>query len=250
MNSISTSSTLADQMDDSPAPLYVRIKRVIVQQIENGTWVPHQRLPSENELVQSLGFSRMTVHRALRELTTEGRLVRMQGVGTFVAAPKVQSALFEVLNIADETAGHGSVYSNDVLVLRACAAEHETSSVMDVPAGHPLFHSLTIHLENNVPLQIEQRYVDAVLTPQYAVQDFTKITPSAYLSAIAPITEGEHIVEAVLATEDECQLLHIEVTEPCVLIRRRTWSDGRLITAARLINPGSRHRLESRFERR
>lgn len=48
------------------------------------------------------GFSRMTINRALRELTDEGRLVRLQGVGTFVAEPKGQSALFEVRSIAEE----------------------------------------------------------------------------------------------------------------------------------------------------
>ncbi len=60
------------------------------------------RLPSENELVTALGVSRMTVHRALRELTSEGYLLRIQGVGTFVAPPKPQSALIEINNIASE----------------------------------------------------------------------------------------------------------------------------------------------------
>src|SRR5471032_1784972 len=97
-------TSLAAQMGDSPAPLYARVKQMIAQQIQNGTWAPHHRVPSESELVTQLGFSRMTINRALRELTAEGLLVRMQGVGTFVAEPKSQSALFEVHNIADEIA--------------------------------------------------------------------------------------------------------------------------------------------------
>lgn len=91
-------------MGEGPAPLYARVKQMIVQQIENGSWPPHHRVPSESELVSELGFSRMTINRALRELTAEGLLVRMQGVGTFVAEPKTRSALFEVNNIADEIA--------------------------------------------------------------------------------------------------------------------------------------------------
>ena len=81
-------STLVAQMGEGPAPLYARVKQMIVQQIESGTWPPHHRVPSESELVAELGFSRMTINRALRELTAEGLLVRMQGVGTFVAEPK------------------------------------------------------------------------------------------------------------------------------------------------------------------
>ncbi|MCQ4034039.1 GntR family transcriptional regulator, partial [Klebsiella pneumoniae] len=47
-----------------------------------------ESIPSEAELVAQFGFSRMTINRALRELTDEGLLVRLQGVGTFVAEPK------------------------------------------------------------------------------------------------------------------------------------------------------------------
>ena len=79
-------------MGEGPAPLYARVKQMIVQQIENGSWPPHHRVPSESELVSELGFSRMTINRALRELTAEGLLVRMQGVGTFVAEPAASSA--------------------------------------------------------------------------------------------------------------------------------------------------------------
>ncbi|WP_425551616.1 GntR family transcriptional regulator, partial [Achromobacter dolens] len=93
---------LPAQANALPAPLYAQLKQMIAQQIRSGAWPAHYRVPSESELVQELGYSRMTINRALRELTAEGLLVRMQGVGTFVAQPKTRSALFAVNNIADE----------------------------------------------------------------------------------------------------------------------------------------------------
>src|SRR3546814_15779796 len=63
----------------------------IVTRILGGDWPEGNRVPSENELTRELSVSRMTVHRALRELTTEGWLERVQGAGTFVAPPKPQS---------------------------------------------------------------------------------------------------------------------------------------------------------------
>ncbi len=110
-------SALVAQMGEGPAPLYARVKQMIVQQIETGSWPPHHRVPSESELVSQLGFSRMTINRALRELTADGLLVRMQGVGTFVAEPKTRSALFEVNNIADEIASRGHRHRCQVIVL-------------------------------------------------------------------------------------------------------------------------------------
>ncbi len=240
---------LASQMGDSPAPLYARVKHMITQQIQNGTWPPHHRVPSESELVTQLGFSRMTINRALREMTADGLLVRMQGVGTFVAEPKSQSALFEVHNIADEIAARGHRHSCKVVLLNEEAAGAERALALDLREGQRVFHSIIVHYENDIAVQIEDRYVNALVAPNYLQQDFLVQTPYAYLNAVAPLTEGEHVVEAILAEPQECELLQIPASEPCLMIRRRTWSGRQAVTAARLIHPGSRHRLEGRFSK-
>ncbi len=240
---------LASQMGDSPAPLYARVKHMITQQIQNGTWPPHHRVPSESELVTQLGFSRMTINRALREMTADGLLVRMQGVGTFVAEPKSQSALFEVHNIADEIAARGHRHSCKVVLLNEEAAGAERALALDLREGQRVFHSIIVHYENDIAVQIEDRYVNALVAPNYLQQDFLVQTPYAYLNAVAPLTEGEHVVEAILAEPQECELLQIPEGEPCLMIRRRTWSGRQAVTAARLIHPGSRHRLEGRFSK-
>ncbi len=104
-----------------------------------------------------------------------------------------------------------------------------------------------VHFENEVPVQIEDRCVNASVVPDYLRQDYTATTPHDYLSLIAPLTEGEHIVEAVQATAEECALLHIHAHDPCLLIRRRTWSTTHIVSHARLIFPGSRYRLQGHF---
>ena len=76
-----------------------------------------------------------------------------------------------------------------------------------------------------------------------------KVHDDPIVTQVAPLTEGEHVVEAILAEPEECRLLQIERGEPCLLIRRRTWSGRQPVTAARLIHPGSRHRLEGRFSK-
>ncbi|WP_342243717.1 histidine utilization repressor [Pseudomonas sp. OTU5201] len=240
-------SSLAAQIGEAPAPLYARVKQMISQQIQSGAWPPHYRVPSESELVNELGFSRMTINRALRELTAEGLLVRMQGVGTFVAEPKGQSALFEVHNIAEEIAARGHRHHCVVVSLVDEVAGPERAMALDLREGQRVFHSRIVHFENDVPVQIEDRFVNPAVAPDYLKQDFTHLTPYAYLSQVAPLTEGEHVVEAILADAEECKLLQIERGEPCLLIRRRTWSGRNTVTSARLLYPGSRYRLEGRF---
>ena len=233
--------------ENSPLPIYLRVKQLITTKINKGIWIANQKIPSESELVKQLGCSRMTINRALRELTAEGVLVRVQGVGSFVAEEQGQTSLFQIHNIADEIAARNHIHRAEVLILENIKANSIQSLQMQVQEGQPLFHSILVHYENDIPVQVEDRLVNSFLVPDYLKQDFTQITPNAYLMANAPITEGEHIVKAVLASTQESKWLKINKTEPCLFIQRRTWSNKNLISSARLIYPGSRYHLEGKF---
>lgn len=241
-------SQLAAAMSDLPAPIYQRVKQAIINQIRTGAWQPHQRIPSESELVNELGVSRMTINRALRELTSEGFLLRMQGVGTFVAEVKAYAAMLEVRNIAEEIAARGHQHSSRVILLQSLTADNELAEQFDTAPGQLLFHSQIVHYENDLPVQLEDRYVNPIEAPDYLQQDFSVRTPYTYLSQVAPLTAGEHIVEAIAPTDGQRRLLELGPQEPCLLIRRRTWHDARIVTVARLIYPGSRYRLLGRFK--
>jgi histidine ammonia-lyase len=82
-------------LSGTPGPLYRKVKKTIKDRIVSGEWPAEDRIPSEHDLVTAFGVSRMTVHRALRELTDEGYLIRVQGVGTFVARRKPVAAMLE-----------------------------------------------------------------------------------------------------------------------------------------------------------
>ena len=229
------------------APLYERIKQLILSQIAAGDWTPAQRVPSENELVRQVGASRMTVNRALRELTDAGYLVRVQGVGTFVADRRAQGHPLAIRNIADEILGRGHVHSARVLTLERCSASSRLAGHFNLRAGHELFHSRMVHLENDLPLQLEDRYVNPAVAPRYLEQDFTVITPNAYLMRVAPLQSVEHIVQAARTDPATAQLLQMDSTEPCLVLRRRTWSGGAVASAVTLLHPASRYELQGRF---
>ncbi|ASS59437.1 MULTISPECIES: histidine utilization repressor [Rhizobium] len=232
--------------ENDSTPLYAGVKQVILDRIQSGEWPPKYRVPSENELVVELGVSKMTANRALRELANEGELVRIQGVGSFVAERKGYSALFEVRNIAEEIAERGHVHEASVVVLAQETASPEVADALELPIGAAVFHSLIVHSENGVPVQIEDRFVHPEAAPEYLDQDFSTLTPNAYLTAAAPLSGSEHVVEAAMPQAWECKLLTIMKTEPCLTIRRRTWSAKQVVSTARLVYPGHRYRLEAR----
>ncbi|HXV30175.1 MAG TPA: histidine utilization repressor [Sinorhizobium sp.] len=230
--------------EDQPVPRYEAVKKFIRSRIESGEWPAHHRIPSENEIVAGLGVSRMTANRALRELASEGAITRVQGVGSFVAVHKGSTALLEVRNIADEIRARGHLHSARINLLQEEPASPEIAGALGLATGARVFHSIIVHLEDDVPIQIEDRFVNPSVCPNYLKQDFHGTTPNAYLTLVAPITRTEQIVEAVLPKPWECKLLSIGRNEPCLMIRRRTWSETANVTVARLIYPGTRYRLE------
>ena len=232
---------------DTPQPLYRKVKQHLLEQIDSGAWPVNHRLPSEHELVAQFNVSRMTVNRAVRELTDEGRLVRLQGVGTFVAPPKAQSALFEIHSIAAEIESRGRRHSCRVLSRGSTEATAETAYALDIAQNSPLFHTCIVHYEDGRAIQYEERWVNPAAAPHYLEQDFEKITAHDYLSAVAPFSEGEHVVEALMPSEDIAGILDMPAGEPCLVIRRRTWSRGSAVTFVRLWFPAGRYRLAGRF---
>lgn len=228
-------------------PLYRQIKEYIVENIDKNTWKTGQKVSSEAELGNLFKTSRMTVNRALRELAAEGRVVRKQGDGTYVASLKPQSALLEITSIAEEIKKSGAKYSAQVHLLCEEKATPELAAGMQLQPYSTLLHSVLTHKKNGVPVQLSDRYINPAIAPNYLKQDFTRITPSEYLLKIAPVSKIEHIVEALIPPAWIRELLMINSSEPCLALFRRTWSGEVIATKSCFYYPGSRHRLGGTF---
>ena len=224
---------------------YSVIKQYICENIESGEWPQNAKVPSENELTLQFDVSRMTARRALQELTEQGILVRSQGAGTFVATFKSQSSLLEIRNISDEISERGHEHKAKQLLLRSIAVTEELAILLNLKNNEHVFYSEILHLENDQPIQLEQRYVNASLVPEYLLQSFTELTPHEYLSSVAPLTEATHEIEAILASSEICQLLEITEQVPCLQVKRRTWSKQGVVSVAILTSPGDKYRLGS-----
>lgn len=230
-----------------PEPRYAAIKTYILDGISRGTLKPGDKVQSESELRRQFGVSRMTANRALRELQDAGVVIRMPGVGSFVADPSAKGHIIEIRNIAAEIRARGHVYSAQVLSNRVQKADRKIATVFGVIQGTPVFHSIIVHCESGIPIQLEDRLVLASAAPEYGQVDFTRMTPNEYLMRVAPLERVDHTVRAILPDPATCELLHIQANEPCLLLLRQTWSKSRLVSNARLTHPGSRFEFNDSF---
>ena len=246
----STARTLKVVPGDDPSlPLYEQIRRYILKGIGSGAWPDGARIPSEHELVALFGVSRMTVNRVMRELTTEGVVIRVQGVGTFTAGPpKVVSTLLKTQDISEEIKLRGYRHSSQVLTLEMQKGSPEITERLEIPANSTVFHSVIVHCEDDIPVQLEERFINPVVAPQYLKGDFTKTTTHRYLVDHVTIKEIEHIIHAILPNEHECAVLKIGRNDPCLLLLRRTWSGRKVAAYSRFTYPGDRYALGGRFK--
>ena len=229
-------------------PLYVQVKDHILDNINSGTWTAGSRVPSENELVESFGISRMTANRALRELSADGYLNRVPGVGTFVKEQAARTSMMELRNIAEEIEARGHKHTSRLVAREKVTANQTLTEEFEWDAPKPLFHLVVVHEENGLSVQLEYRWVNPLIAADFLIQNFTRQTPTAYLMDTIPVDELEHSVEAIMPDVTQQKLLGITAMEPCLALHRRSWSKSQVVTVAILIYPANRYAFHSRYK--
>ncbi|MDO9092824.1 MAG: histidine utilization repressor [Rubrivivax sp.] len=227
---------------------YTRIKQHLKDGLAAGRWQPGALMPSEAELVAAFGVSRMTVNRALRELQAEGLVQRTQGVGTFAAELHKVSSTLTINDLHEEIVGRGHQHEAQVHLQRAEPAPAALAAQLGVNAGDRVFHTLIVHLENGVPLQCEDRYVNPAAAPAYLQADFTQTTPTHVLFETTALWRAQYSIEAARPTRQEARLLGVGEDLPCLVVVRRTFTREAPITIARLVHPGTRYSLQGEFQ--
>ena len=235
-------------MPKSELPAYEQVKAWTRQHIASGEWKPGDPVPSEAALMQQFGVSRMTVNRALRELANEGLVTRIQGSGTRVAQLHRISSRLTIRDIHEEVAERGHVHSTRVLHAGSEPAGDEVAQSLGVKPSDAIFHTVLVHMENGVPIQYEDRYVNPAAAPAYLATDFTQTSPTLHLLQHAPLTEASYAIEACMPTAQEAQALAIERSEPCLAMMRRTVSGANVASVARLLYPGTRYSFAGQFQ--
>ncbi|GGZ74408.1 histidine utilization repressor [Ignatzschineria indica] len=228
-------------------PIYKKVQNYILEKIENNEYSEGEQIPTEQELSQLFNASRMTINRAITELSRQNILKRIQGSGTFVMPKKASSQPLTVVDIVGEIENRGNRHRAEIIAQKLLPASGLVAKKLEVPIESTLYFCHIIHFENDLPLAIEKRYIPHQLVPNFFEQDFLKISPSGFLLKNYDLTEMEHSIEATVADETLSRYLKVELGSACLDIKRRTWSSIGLISYAEFIYPASRYRLHSRM---
>ena len=207
---VADSKTERSERAEVPAvPLYQQVMDDLKGEIARGVYAAGSRIPSEMELAKSYGVGRITVRRAIEELSRAGYLNRQQGRGTFVCAPKLKRKIVQKGDVQSFTEG--------------CAAN-------DIP----------VMLENNAFVLADHPYLQTL-----ADEDLTDNSIFALVaehSGRAPLKSDPCTVEIALADAQAAPLLEVPVGEPLFYMEAYfTDADERPLLLGRQKIVGSRY---------
>jgi len=236
-------------MSTPAQPLYEQVKDHVLGRIRSGEWPPGARVLSEHELVRELKVSRMTANRAIRDLVQSGVLSRIAGLGTFVADLRAVGHPLQIRSIATEIAERGHVHRAQVISTGKVPPSAQVRSQLALAAkARSVFRSLIVHFEDDQPLQVEDRYVNPAVAPDFLSVDFAAVTTHDYLMNVAPLERVEHVVRAVVPTPEVRALLRQPEHSAVMLIERTTWSRADRASFALLHHAGDRFALRGVFD--
>lgn len=232
---------------DGDGPLHRQIRRAIARPILSGAWIPGRRIPSEHDLMDRFGVSRMTVNRALASLAGEGLVERKRKSGTVVAAPSAERAVFAIWDVSAEIARNGARHSVGPIRRATGHADGAEAEQLRIAPGTPVLRLALCHLADGVPVQFEERLVHLAAAPDVVAADFSAVTPGRWLLDHVAWTEAEHAIRAAEATPEAARRLAIRPGAACLVVERRTWRGVQPITFARLTSPAGAQVLVGRF---
>jgi GntR family histidine utilization transcriptional repressor len=232
---------------DGAGPVYDQIRRAIRDLVVGGAWPPGTSVPPEHALMEQLGASRMTVHRALVQLAREGLITRRRRSGTVVASPPASHAMLDILSIPEEIEQLGQRHAYEILERYSGKASPEVAERFGLKRSDRIVHLRVLHRGGGRPHVLEERVIHLAAVPAAGEADFAEVPPGDWLLRNSLWSQAEHAISAVGAATEEAGLLEIEPGAPCLLVERRTWNQDRPVTAVRLLYPGPRHRFVGRF---
>ncbi len=240
---------------NSAVPYYLQVKEGVKALIGHGQLNPGDMLTTEFGLSEQLGISRLVVHRAYRELVTEGFLIRRRAIGTFVAPPSQRSYVVSgpLFSATENMARDGlKKTSNRILKQEIVLPEAEIRGELRLPEQSKVVHLCNLRLTDDLPFSIEDMYLPADRFPKLGEMNLNDRSVYSALEELydAHPQEALDIVTAGSATRDEARLLGINKGAPVMRLRRTSVDrQGLVVEYSKVVFHAERYQFVARVQR-
>ncbi len=218
----------------------------VLRRIHAREWKPGDQIPNESDLALEFGCARTTVNRALRALAENGLLDRRRKAGTRVAAHPVAKATLDIAVIRQEVEARGQRYTYQRMARAEKVPPTTISTALQVAQASPLLHVRALHLANDTPYALEDRWINLDVVPRAQNEAFLYVSANEWLLQNAPYTHGQIAFSAVNATSEDADTLDCAPKEALVAVDRITWDRAQSVTKVRILY-GAGHQLTTQL---
>ncbi|AIY04451.1 transcriptional regulator, GntR family [Planococcus sp. PAMC 21323] len=213
----------------SPIPIYIQIEEQLKQQIQQRDFVIGAAIPSERELSEYFGVSRMTVRQSITNLVNDGLLYREKGRGTFVASPKVEQPLNGLTSFTEDMLARGMTPSNKIINFEILEPDVEVATDLRLVDGEKVYFIERIRFADEKTMAIERTYLPVERFPGLH-QDLLQGSLYAMIenNQQLKISHASQRMEAGMVKKEDAELLQIDVPAAILMIERISYLDGDL----------------------
>ncbi|MCK8817995.1 GntR family transcriptional regulator [Natroniella sulfidigena] len=210
-------------------PLYILVKEKIDEKIDDGTYQPGDRLPSEAKLSQNFGVSRATLREALRVLEKEGKVNRRQGVGTFITEKLAlfKSGIEELISITETIEAMGLKAGTIDLGVKLDYQEKDLAKELDLNEDEKLTVLQRTRTANEEPVAFCKDYLPQELLPDDFSSEQMTVSLFNYLQKQCNIYISYAVTDIVPVVADEllAEKLNLSVGTPVLLLKQMHYDD-------------------------
>ncbi|HTK12145.1 MAG TPA: GntR family transcriptional regulator [Ktedonobacteraceae bacterium] len=235
-----------------PVPRYYQLKEIMRGKMSSGEWKPGDLIPSERELSEQYGISRMTARQAITELVNEGLFFREQGKGTFVSQHKITQQLIRLTGFTEDMRARGQRPETRVLSASMLPADELTAERLRIHPGQSIFNLQRLRLADSEPLAVEVSQISFIGCERLLDEDLEQNSLYRLLETRYGLTlvEAEQELEAGLVTEEEASFLNVAVGSPALYTRRTTYAErDQPIEYARAVYCGGKYTFYTSMKR-
>ena len=209
-------------------PLHEQISSWLREEIDSGSLPPDAQLPSEHDLCQQFGVSRVTVRRALQTLEADGLIFRRQGLGSFVCDRRMAQGLVRLTDFAQDMARAGLEASSRVLHQENEPAPAPIAERLALAPGSPVLRLDRLRLGDGEPLALDRTWIPPYYAQLVHGHDLARETLYRVLEREygIPALSGRYRITAGAADDETAHLLHVAPGDPLLVIERTTRTVG------------------------
>jgi len=194
---------------NSPIPLHVQLKNMVKVLVENGSYKPGDKFYSEGELAKICGVSRMTVRKAMDELSREGLILRIPGKGTFVGRKKLVEKLTELVGFTQDMESKGYVPSSRVIEKRVISPPKKIRILLQLESGEKVLFLKRIRYASGEAVALQVAYVQLKFFPGIEKLDLEKESLYAVFKRFGrpPVWARQDMEPTLIKKEEHVRLL-------------------------------------------